>query len=1374
MKTAYLDSAVAVIGMACRLPGARDLDEFWNLVRTGGVAWGKVPEVRLDRRRYYHPTPGTLGRSYADLAALVDYREPDRQLCPLSDSAIITHDVAHVTLCEVAASACRHAGLDPAALPYDNTGVYIGHAAASGLAADLTYATYIAATAKYLREAVGFEQLADGLGDQVIEEIIATVRREKPHRKPDGSPFFGACVAAGLIAKTFALSGPSMSFNAACASSSRALAQAVRALQLGTVDMALVGGASYFHSDTLVLFSQSRSLSANGSHPFSAEADGMVVGEGYVMLVLKRLAQAIADKDRILAVVPAVGLSSDGRGKSLWAPRQEGQVLAIQRAYGPQVSMADLQYIEAHATSTALGDQTEVAALTAALAGQLPPGKRLPVGSAKLNVGHTLESAGLVGVVKTVLALQHEVIPPAIDERPLNPQIDWDNVPLYVPRQEVPWPRATDGRPRRAGVDAFGIGGLNVHVVIDEFLAPEPTAVAAARVPSQAADKPASDDDAIAIVGMGAVLPGALTLEAFWDLLTTGRDPKTEATDARWDTGAFYRPGAKGPWAAPTKLGGYITDFAYDWRKHKVPPKQITQASPLQFMILDAVDQALQRAGYHERPFDRQRVGVVVGTIFGGDYAAQLVMGLRLPEFQDTLADLLRAKGVSEQLIGQLRQSYGEVLLEHMPALLDETGSFTASALASRITKSFDLMGGAVAVDAGEASSMAALSCSIDLLRSGDCDMMIAVGAQQDMTPTLYEDWSIGNRLATGTPRSPFDARADGIVPGEGCGALVLKRLADARRDHNPIVGILRGMGAAYDAVPSQAAGLAIRRAMAAARITPDDVAVVETTAAGRRDRDAAELHGLAEAYGVRSRTQPILLGTVTGQIGNTSGASGVALLLKAALEVEKTHMPADVGLERPAPYLTRHEAVLRVASQASPIVPVNPEGRVLAGVHTGGDGEVTYHVFVERGSKMNASNEAVPSNGKKASQEMPSAKKTPATILEFDATARRREKMRQKGSTPLQPQPSPAAPASNGENGSARPLVVEPSPLPVATHRLPAGNGFAESSTPLSRTTVPTVQPIAEPLQREAATPPPSMLDPTELEKFLVSFVVEQTGYPPEIVELDADLEADLGIDSIKKAQLFGELGEYFDVQPSADLSLDSFPTLRHVLDFLVKSQTNVQPIAAAPVATAPAPPAAEPAGLDPKELEKFLVSFVVEQTGYPPEIVELDADLEADLGIDSIKKAQLFGELGEYFDVQPSADLSLDSFPTLRHVLDFLVKAQAGGHAAPAVVAAPAPVSPPDPAAAPPAVESANLDPNELEKFLVSFVVEQTGYPPEIVELDADLEADLGIDSIKKAQLFGELGEYFDVQPSADLSLDSFPTLRHVLDFLLQNVSR
>src|SRR5262249_2177609 len=158
--------------------------------------------------------------------------------------------------------------------------------------------------------------------------------------------------------------------------------------------------------------------------PFDADADGLIVAEGFVVIAVKTLARAVADGDRIQAVIRGIGMATDGRGKSLWAPRKEGQILAIHRAYEPDLDASALDYIEAHATSTQIGDATELHALAEALAGRLPPGKKIPIGSVKANIGHTLEAAGLSGLVKTVLAINHGVIPPAVNCQRLNPEIN--------------------------------------------------------------------------------------------------------------------------------------------------------------------------------------------------------------------------------------------------------------------------------------------------------------------------------------------------------------------------------------------------------------------------------------------------------------------------------------------------------------------------------------------------------------------------------------------------------------------------------------------------------------------------------------------------------------------------------------------------------------------------------------------------------------------------------------------------------------------------------------------------------------------------------------------------------------------------------------
>ncbi|HEV3138097.1 MAG TPA: polyketide synthase, partial [Pirellulales bacterium] len=809
----HTEIPIAIIGMACRLPGADDLDQFWDLLARGGSAVAELPPDRLDQQMYYDPRRGQRNKTYSKLGAVLSSRRFDRQACPIPLALERSVDIAHLLMCEVAATACRHASLDPFRLPLRNTGVYIGHAQGSTLAGDFIYGTCIEEAAHFLEEVNGFKQLPPEDQHAIIRELVETVRSQMPQRGTD-SPDVATNMVAGTISKAFGLSGPFMAINSACASSLQSVLLAARALQLGRIDMAIAGGASDCKSDSLVLFSHAQSMSETGTRPFDADADGLICGEGYVALVLKTLPRALADGDPIQAVIRGLGVSSDGRGKSLWAPRREGQVKAMERAYGNGLDMASLQYLEAHATSTSLGDATELNALAEVLGGAFPPGKRIPIGSVKANIGHTLEAAGIAGVIKTVLCMQHRTLVPAINIRALNPKIDWDSAPFYIPRQLSAWPEQTDDLPRRAAVNAFGIGGLNMHLVLEEFTEERREAQAtkypqtsheAARSNGSAAE--GADDKAVAVIGRGCILPGASTPGKFWELVLTGRDPKGPTPPDRWRADLAYEPGSSRAFRTPTTLGGYITGFAYDWRAHKLPPKQVQQADPLQFMLLEAADQALKDSDYDRREFDRTRVGVLVGTEFGGDFSTQLGVGLRLPEIAVIVQQSLARRAVSPQDAAKITTDFGEAMLEHWPALVDESGSFSTSTLASRITKTMDLMGGAAAIDASDASGAAVLATSVDLLLSGDCDMMIAAGGQRCMNLPQYEGYALAGVLATSNRvRAPFDANANGIVPGEGVGVVLLKRLADARRDGDRIHAIIRGIGAAH--APSVAESL--------------------------------------------------------------------------------------------------------------------------------------------------------------------------------------------------------------------------------------------------------------------------------------------------------------------------------------------------------------------------------------------------------------------------------------------------------------------------------------------------------------------------------------------------------------------------------------
>ncbi len=1721
------NAPLAIIGMSCRLPGADDLDQFWHLLRTGGSGIAELPPDRFDRQLYYHPKKGTRNKSYSSLGGLVSSRPFDRDACPLPQQLIDRADVAHLTLCEVAAAACRHARLDPFDLPLRNTGVFVGHTAASPLASQVAYSASVADMAAYLGEVDSIRALPAAEREAMIRDVVARVRREQP-RIDGGIPLdLSSQAAAGLITAGFGLTGPYLVVDAACASSLQALMVGASALRQGRIDMAIVGGASYVKADTLVLFSHAQSLSATGSRPFDADADGLILAEGYVVLLVKTVARALADGDPIQAVIRGIGMATDGRGKSLWAPRKEGQVLAIQRAYEPDLDVKSLQYIEAHATSTALGDATELHALAEALSGQLPPGTKIPIGSVKANVGHTLECAGLAGLAKTVLAMQNAIVPPAVNCKRLNGEIDWQQAPFFVPTSEIPWPEGQQGRPRRAGVNSFGIGGLNVHVVLDEF--PElPAAQSAPRQIARGQDAAASADEpeAVAIVGAGCILPGARTLEAFWELLSNGRDGKSPVPKGRWHHGVD-----QDAQAAPM-LGGFITDYAYDWKRHVVPPKQVEQANPLQFMLLDATEAALADAGYDRKPLDRSRVGVVVGTIFGDEFAQQLNMGLRLPQFQRTLGEILSARGVEPQTIDEIARRFADVLLKHMPALVDETGSFTSSTLASRITKAFDLQGGALAMDAGAASGLAVVAAGVDLLLSGVCDSVVCAAGERNMSRLSFEAYAADGKLAQGEIRSPFDAQAKGSVPGEGVGVVLLKRLSDARRDGDHIRTVIRGWGAAAGDQMHDTARLAMRRALRCSHIRAAQVAAVEINSPGLGAADAKHASAIAETYGSADRKQPLVVGSLTGQIGHTMAASGMAGLIKSSLALEHASSPANVGLEQAAPWLAEKSKQIVANSQSARMTTADPQGRLFAGVTACVDERLAYHIVLERGTAVTAEKSAsgppaVPARADAAAQAADEKWRTvrisAATLSELTSKAESaagtcetlfasaasstfskgdlcrlalvvdnveslstklrlaasqlanpagRAPLEEQGifcreASPTRPRVAllfpgqgsqysgmlgelirdyPPAAAARREVDAAMALLglpgfdeisadsgrqlgvdvfrtqvamlladvivfrslsslgVEPSVISahsygefpalvaagawsleqaigataarcrsidttwtgpesqmlstsapadvvqrligslaevyVSHHNAPDQTVVAGRTASVDELAArlraerfdtrplavprpfhtPLLASAQEPFRRalEAAwlTPPRVPLasgvtcqvvgNAEEIRANLVNQLTTPVHYVDLVRQLAASgvtifvevgpqqvltrlnrrilagtAAACIASDNSKRPGLeqlcrvrallecSGALDEPERTPQTASRGTDSRPREPLASEFVnfdatQRRKAKLRGGAAAPTAipsaasnepqpsltvvrsdapngSAPVPAtsisthhpangsatshahvtaavaAPQAAGSTrataavrarsnaprPEELESFLVNFVIEQTGYPPEIVRLDADLEADLGIDSIKKAQLFGELAEFYDVTSPENLRLDDFPTLRHVLAFLNTAPADGTAiepaapiaASAVAAALALSASAGPTsngataamavtaslAAAPAVEvgsrrgSASVRAREnappiaeLEQFLVNFVIEQTGYPAEIVRLDADLEADLGIDSIKKAQLFGELAEFYDVTSPENLRLDDFPTLRHVLAFL------
>lgn len=749
--------AIAIVGMECLLPGAENLEGYWHLLSHGIDAVKPLPDTLLDRTLFFSEKKGELGKTYSDLGGLV----PAPKVQPKSGSESEgIFDQCHLLFAEVAAAACRRAGYSGERLKQERVGVYVGHSAGSSRGGDLAVATLVPQAAELLREVESFQELPPDSQDEIIAQFVARVRESLPRRNQQGAPFVEAHWAAGLLTEHLGLEqGSACVVDAACASSLVALLLGVAGLRSGELEVAIVGGASCSKLESLLLFSQAQSCSATGSRPFDDSADGLISSEGYAALVLKTESKALQDGDSILALVRGLGMSTDGRGRSLWAPRVEGQCLALQRAYGDLLDPGKIDYIEGHATSTQLGDATEIESLNRFFGPHLN-GRKIPLGSVKSNIGHTLETAGLASLVKVVLAMQHGLIPASINVEKLNQGVDWDRSSVSVAREPLEWPQGAG--PKRAGVSAFGIGGLNVHVVLEQASETEPS--------SPSGPEPGTEEP-LAVVGRGLVLAGARGIDQFAGRIASAAPFLSDRCPRRWPNDAGLQGRETTPWSTPTRRAGYIQDFNYSGIRHRIPPNQMLHANPLQFLLLEATDQALDELS-SELP--HQETAVLIGSRFGGDFSDRLEMGLKFPRLESTLGEVLEEHRLDgTRCLSEFRERFYQTY----DAMMDETGSFTSSTLASRLSKTYDLNGGGLALDVGDCSSEFALVTAARLLNQGFCRAVVCGAAHQHLDLCGFIGLGLGGR--TDEP------------PGEGAAVVILKTLSQARADGDRVYAVI-------------------------------------------------------------------------------------------------------------------------------------------------------------------------------------------------------------------------------------------------------------------------------------------------------------------------------------------------------------------------------------------------------------------------------------------------------------------------------------------------------------------------------------------------------------------------------------------------------
>ena len=1222
--------AVAIIGVAGVFPRARTVADLWRAIVRGEDCTADVPPTHWRLEDHYDPDPARPDHTHARRGGFIEPFDFDPVAFGLPPHTLASIDTAQLLALQVAREALDDAGYGARPFRRDRTGVILGVA---GTTMKLVGAMAARMNGPLLRRILA----SAGVPDDRADAVLTRYALAHPEWTEDVFPGFLANVVAGRICSRLDLGGPSFALDAACASALGAVSAALAELALGRCDMVITGGVDADNSITAYMsFSKTHAVTA-GQHvrPFDAEADGTLLAEAVGMLVLKRLDDARADGDHVYAIIRGLGSASDGRSKSIYAPRQDGQRRALELAYADAgVAPASVGLVEAHGTGTAVGDATEVRARAEVYADATPGSVAL--GSVKSQLGHAKAAAGAVSLIKAALSLDQKVLPPTLHVQTPNPALAGS--PFYLPRAARPWL----GGPRRAAVSAFGFGGANYHVVLEEA---DPTG--GRRLGPGPRPALLSAPDPEALLTRCAAARAALT------------GPEAWAT-------------AAGLWAAP------LPDPAH-------PRLGLLGATPAEFVA--ALDRFLARGaarawdgpGLSYRP---RAVGGRVAALFSGQGSQRLDMGLPLALTEPAVRAAFEAM---------------DAAMPPRPPISDVVyprDDLPRAAQEARLRETLHAQAGIGALSAGLWRLLQRAGVPVSAAAGHSFGELVALWAAGVLDePTFFRLVAARGRALTAPPGVDGGGMAALRCDLAAATALLAEHPALTLANHNgPTQVVIGGPTPALERLlASRADGEFVRLDVAAAFHTPS-VAWAEAPwraalaqAAFAPPAFPVYADGAAQPYPVDPdaarealarqpfepvRFDPLLRrmyddgvrlfvevgpGTaLTGMVARALGDDALAVPLladsqpdaldQALLRLLVAGVPVRPQHEAPPPPRPRSAATVQLAGPH--LVPPSRRAALEGALSSPLSPLVPAASNVERpGAPPPAAPPVERPSAPDLVQDLELATlaaherylqvELSHTALLTELAARGDDALLLRLQAHQEALLSTHRAFLEGQRTQAERLSGGP-PRPTAWPAQPT----RPEAPPRSVAPPPSVHAAPEPARPKPApvapeAPRPATSPVEQVRDALYAVLSEQTGYPAEVFLPGMDLEADLGVDSIKRVAILGAAGRKLGLA-EVPRGLRDARSLGEVLDAL-----------AAATGTAPAPPAGPSA-------HDLLLEIVAERTGYPAEVLLPEMDLEADLGIDSIKRVALLAEVGKRLELNEAVDRArLRELRTLGEVL-------------------------------------------------------------------------------------------------------------------------
>ena len=652
------DRAIAIVGVGAILPDALSAPAFWQNILNKRYCISETPANRWRIADYYDPDPSAPDKTYSKIGGWVEGFQFDWKKYRIPPRVAAAMDEGQHWAVTIADEALTDYGYPNRPLDTERTGVLLGTA----MGGEMHYITQNRVVfpefAHALEAAPAFAAMPAATRETILGEWRARVNAKLPPITEDTMPGELPNIVAGRVANVLNLRGPNFITDAACASSFAAINAAFEMLTQHHVDAVVAGGVDRnMGAAIFVKFCKIGALSATGSRPFGAGADGFVMGEGSASFLLKRLSDAERDGDKVYAVIRGVGASSDGKGKGITAPNPQGQILAAMRAWeNAELDPATATLLEAHGTSTKVGDVVEVESLNTVFSDAAR--HSIGLGSAKSNIGHLKAGAGAAGLLKATMAIRDKVLPPTLNAQQPNPNIDFAHSPFYLLHEAQAWEQPRNA-PRRAGVSAYGFGGTNFHLVLEEhvpgMLKPEPKIYAAAAVNG----------------GQGNVAGAASSS-------SSAAAPVASQPSSKQPLRGIFSAGANSPKELKDKLDDLFRRVESGWTpERKFPPKADLEAPERIFIdfgsqdeLLDRISKARKAAGFDNPAAWKalQGQGVFRGSgakpgkiafLFPGQGSQYINMGRLLAEREPAVAQVFKdADAVMTPILGKPLTSF--------------------------------------------------------------------------------------------------------------------------------------------------------------------------------------------------------------------------------------------------------------------------------------------------------------------------------------------------------------------------------------------------------------------------------------------------------------------------------------------------------------------------------------------------------------------------------------------------------------------------------------------------------------------------------------------------------------------------------------------